>query len=95
MNESNHSDAELAELLTLTVGVDGWGAIRYRNHLGQLHRVLGPAVIHPNGTNEWWLNGQQHRTDGPAVERANGAKMWYVNGRWVTKAEHKKLTYSV
>ena len=49
MNESNPSDAALAELLTLTVEVNQWGATIYRNHLGQLHRIHGPAVEYTDG----------------------------------------------
>ena len=25
---------------------------------GERHRSRGPAVIHPNGKLEWWINGQ-------------------------------------
>lgn len=38
------TDAALTELLTLTVEVNSNGTT-YRNHLGQRHRILGPAVI--------------------------------------------------
>ena len=79
MNDATISDAALAELLTLTMTVDGWGAIRYHNHLGQLHRVLGPAVIHDDGDAWWYSNGMRHRTDGPAVICTNGDCEWYQN----------------
>ena len=79
MNESNPCDAALAELLTLCVEV-GEFAIYYRNHLGQLHRVHGPAVIHTGGTTSWWLNGKRHRDHGPAVIWADGSKSWYQDG---------------
>ncbi len=79
MNESNPCDAALAELLTLCVEV-GEFAIYYRNHLGQLHRVHGPAVIHTDGTTSWWLNGKRHRDHGPAVIWAGGSKSWYQDG---------------
>lgn len=26
---------------------------------GKLHRDDGPAVIYPDGTKEWWLNGKK------------------------------------
>ena len=59
MDESNPCDAALAELLTLTVEVNQWGTTIYCIHLGKLHRIHGPAVIHPGGRVFWWLRGQQ------------------------------------
>ena len=47
----------------------------------KLHREDGPAVTHPNGFEEWWLNGHLHREDGPAVTRADGTKEWWLNGK--------------
>ena len=95
MNESSLPDAALAELLTLTVEVDGNGTIRYRNHLGQKHRVHGPAVIHASGTCSWWMNGQRHRPDGPAMEWSDGSKSWYMNGHLFTKEEFNERTRTV
>ncbi len=80
MNESKLSDECLAELLTLTVEVNEGGSTIYRNHLGQKHRVHGPAVIHTDGTTSWWLNGKRHRDHGPAIIYSNGTKKWYQNG---------------
>ena len=80
MNESNPCDAALAELLTLCVEV-GEFAIYYRNHLGQLHRVHGPAVIHTDGSSAWYQDGHLHRTDGPANVRLQlGRQSWWLNG---------------
>ena len=80
MNESKLSDECLAELLTLNVEVNEGGSTIYRNHLGQKHRVHGPAVIHTDGTTSWWLNGKRHRDHGPAIIYSNGTKKWYQNG---------------
>ena len=86
MNESDLCDAALAELLTLTVEVDHCGDTRYRNHLGQRHRIHGPAVVWADGE-KWWLqNDLLHRTDGPAVE-TDGYKHWYLNGERFTEAQ--------
>ena len=87
MNESNPCDAALAELLTLTMSVDGWGAIRYHNHLGQLHRVLGPAFISADGHKYWYQMGLRHRTDGPAVEWPGGIRVWFINNEEFTEEE--------
>ena len=79
MNESDPCDADLAELLTLTVEVDEY-ATCYRNHLGQLHRIHGPAEIWADGTKKWYQNGLLHRIHGPAIIYSNGTKKWYQNG---------------
>ena len=60
MSESDssldESDESLAELLTLTRVV--WsGFTIYTNSEGVRHRVLGPAVIHTNGSTHWYQNG--------------------------------------
>ena len=55
MNDS--SDA-LAELLTLTLTVDEFGTRIYRNSVGLLHRIHGPAIEWANGTRRWYLNGE-------------------------------------
>ena len=80
MNESNPSDEILAELLTLTREVGTNGIIRYRNSEGQLHRVHGPAVIYPDGTECWCQHGNRHRVDGPAVIYPDGTEYWYQHG---------------
>ena len=80
MNDSNDSDA-IAELLTLIMEVDQWGDRIYRNPMGQLHRVYGPALECANGTRRWYLNGNIHRTDGPAAEYADGHKAWWLNDK--------------
>ena len=89
MNESNPCDAALAELLSLTMEADAY-ATYYSDHLGQTHRVHGPAVIWANGGKSWWLNGKRHRTDGPAVERANGNHEWWVNDRRISENEFRR-----
>ena len=89
MNESNLSDEALAELLTLTMEVDECGTTIYRNHLGQIHRVLGPAVIFLDGTKKWLQNDQLHRTDGPAVIYADGDMYWYLDDEVLSHTERE------
>jgi hypothetical protein len=48
---------------------------------GKFHRLDGPAVIKPDGTKEWWINGIPHREDGPAIERVDGYREWCINGK--------------
>ena len=47
----------------------------------ELHREDGPAIIHLDGTQEWFQNGELNRKDGPAVEYADGTKYWYKNNK--------------
>ena len=89
MTDSNDA---LAELLTLTLTVDQWGTRRYRNSLGELHRIHGPAIERANGYKSWWLNGRLYRTTGPAIDPFNGYKAWYLNGKHLTEREfHKRF----
>ena len=39
--------------------IETWvdGSVRYRNGAGQYHRTNGPAIIFPDGTELWYLNG--------------------------------------
>jgi len=64
-------------------GVFKDGAYHVRNSSGQLHREGGPAVIYPDGMQEWYRNGQYHRDDGPAVIYPDGRRYWYLSGRYV------------
>jgi hypothetical protein len=53
---------------------------------GWRHRVDGPAYIHPDGRQEWYLHGLLHRVNGPAVMYADGHQEWWVQGRAITQA---------
>ena len=95
MNESNHSDDALAELLTLVVKKDKWGNTVYFNQHGRIHRVHGPAVIHRDGS-QWCANGVRHRTDGPAVVMADGRHIeWWLNGKMLTEQEYNERIKSI
>jgi hypothetical protein len=60
--------------------VDNAGTKKWKNKIGRLHRLDGPAVEFANGTKEWHQNGQFHRSSGPAYVRANGHKEWHFRG---------------
>lgn len=45
-----------------------------------LHRIGGPALTNPNGTQEWWLRGDLHRLDGPAIIKYTGEREWWIKG---------------
>ena len=51
----------------------------YKDSEGRYHRVDGPAVIWPSGTQEWRINGKLHRENGPAVIYVDGMLEWYIN----------------
>lgn len=57
----------------------------------KLHRTEGPAVIHNNGTVEYWNRGQLHRVEGPAIETKMGSEVYYLFGRRLT---HEKWIYT-
>jgi len=57
-----------------------------------LHRLDGPAIIWPNGTKLWYVDGKCHRTDGPAVEHTDGRKSWYVDNKRLTEEQFNALT---
>jgi hypothetical protein len=61
------------------------GDIRWKRD-GKHHRTDGPAVIHADGTQLWYINGTLHRLikDGPAVIHADGSQVWSnrPNGRF-------------
>ena len=81
MSGCEHSD-ELVELMSLTIQTSGFGTTVYRNQMGEIHRVHGPAIIYTDGDTRWVQKGLLHRTDGPAVVSENGTKMaWYLDGR--------------
>ena len=76
----NHTDESVAELLTLTREVDDWGTIRYRNSAGQLHRIHGPAMTLPDGSEIWFQTSRLHREGGPADTWPDGTEYWYLDG---------------
>ena len=47
----------------------------------RLHREDGPAIVFPDGSQEWYRNGDLHREDGPAVINPDGEQYWYRNGK--------------
>jgi len=57
------------------------GTYFLRNRAGQCHRDDGPAIIRPDGRQEWYRNGQCHRDDGPAVIYPDGRQYWYLDGK--------------
>ena len=59
------------------------GTKRWYNDKDQIHRLDGPAILYPNGTEFWYKNNKLHRTDGPAVTYKDGEELWFINGKRV------------
>lgn len=62
--------------------VDDKGATRYLDASGQPHRADGPAVVHKDGSEEWYNHGVRHRGGGlPALtSKKTGLVAYYENG---------------
>ncbi len=69
-------------------GVKVWHK-RNAEHPRVIHRTDGPAMIYPDGMNEWWQDGERHRTDGPAVIYPDGSMGWYIRGKEITEEVRK------
>jgi len=65
---------------TYPTEVDHRGVKIWLNKKGEEHREDGPAIIYPNGKEEYWINGYLHRTDGPAIDGPWGYKAYYQDG---------------
>lgn len=44
-----------------------------------LHNEDGPAVLHTDGSQFWFIHGNRHRLDGPAVQFSGGTEYWYID----------------
>ena len=55
-------------------------AVNWVDKSWRRHRDGAPAVIWPDGSEEWWQHGELHRDDGPAIVRADGTQEWYQHG---------------
>ena len=60
--------------------ISGNGNKYWKNSLGQLHRLDGPAIEYAHGSEVWYKNGKKHRINGPA-DISNSAKGWYFEGK--------------
>ena len=62
--------------------IDPEGVIRYYDVAGKLHRMDGPAITYPNGTEYWYFHGKRHREDGPAVWISDNEYGWFHMGEY-------------
>ena len=40
----------------------------------------GPAIVHANGSEKWYVDGKRHREGAPACVYVNGTEKWYRHG---------------
>jgi len=52
---------------------------------GLLHNPDGPAMVHEDGTTEWYLNGKLHNANGPARIFPDGSNELWFNGNYQGK----------
>lgn len=62
----------------------------YKNELGKLHSIDGPAIEWSNGDKWWCINGLRHREDGPAMEYSDGRKLWFLDNIEYTEEEYNQ-----
>jgi hypothetical protein len=54
------------------------GSEEWRNEIGELHRLDGPARVWADGSQEWRVDGKLHRDDGQAiVDSKSGIVEWW------------------
>ena len=66
------------------------GTVTWINELFQLHREGGPAVLRPDGTEEYWRCDRLHRTVGPAIVTRNGYTEFRIEGKPVSANQINK-----
>ena len=79
MLEADRIQPEVIERLDKKGNIEST-LIVYRLPSGILHREDGPASIHSDGTQAWFLNGQVHRIGGPAIIHPDGRKEYRQYG---------------
>ena len=47
---------------------------------GRFHREKGPAVLHANGSREYYRHGQLHNENGPARRMSDGRTEFWIAG---------------
>lgn len=47
------------------------------------HRAIGPAIVHADGRETYYVMGKLHRLDGPAHVTDDGIQKWFVDDKFV------------
>ncbi|WP_052764126.1 hypothetical protein [Microvirga massiliensis] len=85
-NGENYRDVngeELGESIDYVNGKRRWINTRDGSvaSIETLHEWTGPALVHWDGSKEWWRHGRRHRDDGPAIETPDGDEEWWSLGQ--------------
>lgn len=56
------------------------GTVEFRDRLGFFHNPSGPAVVYPDGGEEFFQHGKRSRLEGPAVHGPGVADRFFVGG---------------
>jgi hypothetical protein len=77
--------------LQTILGLHQEGTTVFLNDENEFHREDGPAIISPDGSEYWYMNGLKHRINGPAEDRIiHGLRPneirgyhreWWINGK--------------
>lgn len=55
----------------------------WTNFDNNFNKLIGPALVHADGTKIWYRKGLLHREDGPAIIGSDGKKSYYLHGEQV------------
>lgn len=64
---------------TFPKGTQLWFKNSYLHRKGLFKQQ--PAVVKPDGTKEWWVNGKRHRKSRPAIKYPTGYVEYWENGK--------------
>ena len=59
------------------------GTVRWLDDEGHAHRLDGPAVVWPDGTQFWYRHRRYHFAHGPSDLYAEGLVAWYEAGEYL------------
>jgi hypothetical protein len=85
----NQKPTPIPEMTDLGEGAKQWHIIY--NGMRVLHREDGPAAIHFDGDQSWFLYGELHREDGPAMDWIAEDKQWYYRGEKIPAINLKEF----
>ena len=57
------------------------GVVRWYDDKGHRHRVDGPAVVRPHGTQWWFRHNRTHFAHGPANLWHDSTLWWYEDNK--------------
>lgn len=74
------TEDDTIERLAIHREVKRSGMVMWSDELGRPHRINGPAIVFPNGSEQWYRHGELHREGGPAMIWVGDSEAWFQNG---------------